>query len=98
MRSWRRPLARARLSRGSWKCSWLDVALAQQLLVELSSGMAREIQLEINALGRLDLAEQLAAARLQRLGERGPRLPGLRRLDDGLDFLAEFLIGYAEHC
>src|SRR5204863_10157914 len=59
--------------------------------------MAREIQLEIDALGRLDRPEQLAAARLQRLREGRSSVPGLRRLDDGLDFLAELLIGYAEH-
>src|SRR5689334_2280316 len=72
------------------------VAVAEQSLVELARRQPRQLVLEVDAARALEVGEVGAAERQQLLLQRRTRLDAVDDLDDGLDLLAEVLVGHAD--
>src|SRR5271166_4822682 len=75
----------------------LPVTIAKRRLVELAGRKTREIVLEIDRPRTFQMREMLAAKGDQFRFGLSSRLNVRHELHDGLDLLAHFLVGHAEH-
>src|SRR5260370_23250950 len=73
------------------------VTVAQQALVELAGGMARQLGFKVDAARAFEGGEVLAALGYKLLGKVGTGVGHVARLHDGLHLLAEIGVGHTEH-
>src|SRR5438477_7310030 len=74
----------------------LPVPVAQQALVELAGGQTRQLALEVNRPRALVVSDVLSAESDELALEMSAGLDPGHRLNDGLDLLAEVVVGDAE--